>query len=46
MAFTVSRLVEFELKIMNVQGDHAPAKQQKMLKKSRTHPQTPSPNNP
>jgi hypothetical protein len=29
----VSRPVECQLKMMNVQGDHAPAKRQKMLKK-------------
>jgi hypothetical protein len=38
----ISRPVECQLKMTNVQGDQAPAKLQKMLKKSRT----PSPNNP
>jgi hypothetical protein len=28
----ISRLVEGQMKMMNVQGDHAPAKQQKMSK--------------
>jgi hypothetical protein len=41
----VSRPVECQLK-MNVQGDQAPAKRQKMLEKSRTHPRRPSANNP
>jgi hypothetical protein len=41
----ISRLVRCQLKMTNVQGDQAPAKQQKMLKKSRTHPRRPSPNN-
>jgi hypothetical protein len=42
----VSGPVEFQLKMTNIQGDQAPAKWQKMLKNSRTHPQRLSPNNP
>jgi hypothetical protein len=34
----VSRLVECQLKITNVQGDQAPAKRQKMLKNLGIHP--------
>jgi hypothetical protein len=41
--FKASRV---SLKMTNVQGDQAPAKRQKMLKKLRTHPRRPSPNNP
>jgi hypothetical protein len=41
----VSRPVECQLKMTNVPGDQAPAKRQKMLKNSRTHPRRPSPNN-
>jgi hypothetical protein len=33
MTIYVSRPVEYQLKMMNVQGDRAPAKLQKMLKK-------------
>jgi hypothetical protein len=40
----VSRPVECQLKITNVQGDQSPAERQKMLKKSRTHSRRPSPN--
>jgi hypothetical protein len=34
------------LKMMNIQGDQAPAKWRKCWKNSRTHPQRQSPNNP
>jgi hypothetical protein len=37
---------QVSVEVDNVQGDQAPAKRQKMLKKSRTHPRRPSPNNP
>jgi hypothetical protein len=42
----ISRPVKCQLKMTNVQGDQAPAKQQKMLRNLRTHPQKPSSNNP
>jgi hypothetical protein len=34
----VSRLIECQLKIINIQGDQAPAKRQKMLKKFENGP--------
>jgi hypothetical protein len=33
------KAAECQLKMINVQGDQAPTKRQKMLKNSRTHPQ-------
>jgi hypothetical protein len=35
-----------QAKMMNVLGEQAPKKTTEMLKKSRTHPQRPSPKNP
>jgi hypothetical protein len=40
------KAVDCQLKMPNVQGDQAPEKQQRMLKKSRTCPRRPLLNNP
>jgi hypothetical protein len=40
----VSRLVKCQLKMTNVQGDQAPPKRPKMLKKLENYPRRPSPN--
>jgi hypothetical protein len=42
----VSRLVEWQLKMTNIQDDHAPVEWQKVLNILRTRPKRPSPNNP
>jgi hypothetical protein len=46
MAFTFQGWLSVSWRGQNVQGDHAPAKRQKMLKNVRTHPWRLSPNNP
>jgi hypothetical protein len=44
--FYAGQMVKCQLKMTNIQGNQAPAKRQKTLTNSRTHPLRPSPNNP